>query len=91
LQVIVGDKSFYLPCQKVSELLKVSKMTVSRYRRWAVEDTYLRIVEDAKFRSKGRSEATEFRFDVSRWSCLRTKAQDGSEASFANAAKAVTP
>lgn len=74
LQVAMGDRSIMLPCDKLGALMRVSKMTISRYRRWAIEDKYLETTKAAKFRSKGRGDATEFRFAVERWSCLEEKA-----------------
>ncbi len=65
LQVISGDSDIMLPCQKVGELLKVSKMTISRYRRFAIEDGYMAEMKPHSFRSKGSSDATQFRFNVS--------------------------
>jgi len=37
-RVIVGDQNITLPCELLSELMNVSKMTISRYRRWAIID-----------------------------------------------------
>ena len=82
LQVVVGDQAIKLPCQKLSELVGVSKMTISRYRRWALEDGFLRLTRPHRFRAGGQGDATEFRFDVSRWKRLADRAQPGTEASF---------
>lgn len=63
------------PCENVGAIMGVSKMTVSRYRRWAAEDGLLTLTRQHKFRSGGGGDATEFTFDVSRFPCLREKAQ----------------
>ena len=70
LQVVVGDKPIILPCRRTADLLIVSPMSISRLREWAVEDGYLTFVKEHAFRSAGQSEATEFRFNVSRFRCL---------------------
>lgn len=75
LQVIVGDKPIKMPCVNVAALLGVSKMTVSRYRRWAEADGFLTKTRDHAFRSKGKGDATEFRFPVERYDSLAKKAQ----------------
>jgi hypothetical protein len=80
LQVGMGDRDILLPVEEVAELLHVQPVTVSRYRRWAVLDGYLKEVKPYEFRGKGRGgKATECRFDVSLFPCLRERAQDGTE------------
>jgi hypothetical protein len=37
-------------------------MTISRYRKKAVQDGHLEIVKQHSYRAGGRNEATEFRF-----------------------------
>jgi hypothetical protein len=87
LQVGVGDRPVLLPLEEVGELLNVLPSTVSRYRRWAVEDGYLKEVKPYEFRGKGKwGKATEFRFDVSRFKSLQERAQRGTEESFYEAA-----
>jgi hypothetical protein len=80
--VIVGNQNITLPCENLAELMNVSAMTISRYRNWAVKDGYLRRVKEHKFSSRGQGNATEFRFDVSRWRCLDEKAQQGTASGF---------
>jgi hypothetical protein len=76
LQVGMGDWPIMLPYREVDELLDVQPMTVSRYRKWAKEVGFLTEVKAAKFTGKrGEGEATEFRFDTSRWECLRERAE----------------
>ncbi len=75
LQVAVGDQPIKLPCDALAVTLGVSKMTISRYRRWAIADKFIAVVKEHTFRSKGRSDATEFRFDVRWYSALAEKAQ----------------
>ncbi len=82
LQVIMGDRNIALPCRAIGELLSVSRMTVSRYRAWGIEDKFLVVAKAHKFRSRGRGDATEFRFDVSLCDVLSRKAQPGTQASF---------
>jgi hypothetical protein len=76
LQVGMGDRPIMLPCREVGDLLSVQPMTISRYRKWAKEDGFLREVKGAKFGGRhGEGEATEFRFDTSRFPCLDNRAQ----------------
>jgi hypothetical protein len=79
LQVTMGDRSVFLPVGKLSQILGVQPMTITRYRQTAEADRYLRVVKEHAY-SKGL--ATEFRFDVSRFEILRGKAQSGAEARF---------
>jgi hypothetical protein len=76
LQVTMGDRNIMLPCDKLSGYLKCKPMTISRYRTWAVEEGLLRIVKEHRFRSGGGGEATEFRFETSRYDCLARCAED---------------
>jgi hypothetical protein len=58
-------------------------MTVSRYRKWALEDGFIKQVKAHQFFGKGKGgKATEFLFDVSRCEMLRERAQEGTEESF---------
>jgi len=79
LQVAMGNSSILLPCQKVGDALAVSAMSVSRYRQIAAADGYLAMVRQ---HSLAGHRATEFRFDVSRFPCLRDMAQDGTDTAF---------
>lgn len=85
LQVIVGDQNIYLPCREIGELLAVSPMTVSRFRRWAVDDGFLRVAKGHQFKGRGQGDATEFRFNVGLYSALTKKASPGAAESFENA------
>jgi hypothetical protein len=77
LQVAMGDQRIMLPCESLGKLLGVSKMTVSRYARMAIEDGYLVVEKPHQFRSKGGSKATEYRFKVDGWKKLGEKAAPG--------------
>jgi hypothetical protein len=85
LQVMMGDRNILLPVAEVADLLNVDRSTVSRYRRWAKEDGYLKEVKQAIHRSKGKGEASEFRFDVTRFDALQEHAQRGTGEAFAAA------
>ncbi len=86
LQVGMGDANILLPVEDLAPLMGVQPVTISRYRRWAKEDGYLREVKAYKFAGKGRKgQATEFRFDVGRFQCLQDTARDGTEAGFEEA------
>jgi hypothetical protein len=67
LQALRGANPILLPCHKLAELLGLSHMTIARYRAWAVKDGHLRITRVHRFDSR---EATEFRFDLSRYPSL---------------------
>lgn len=82
LQVSMGNRPILLPCHKLAPMFSVDPKTISRWRKFALEDGYLKIVKEARFSSKGGSEATAFRFDVSRWKCLSKAAESGSHAGF---------
>jgi hypothetical protein len=87
LRVGMGDRNILLPVEEVAELLHVRPVTVSRYRRWAKADGYLKEVRPHTFRGKGKGgAATEFRFNVAWFPCLRKRAQDGTGQSFEGAA-----
>jgi hypothetical protein len=75
LQVTMGDRNIMLPCEKLAELLNCKPMTISRYRRWAVEDGLMRQVKEHRFKPGGGGDATEFRFDTSQYKCLDQTAQ----------------
>jgi len=74
LQAIEGDRNIFLPCEKIGELLDCQPITVSRYRARAVRDGLLRVVKSHRFRPSGGGEATEFRFDLSRFPQLQSYA-----------------
>ena len=82
LQVTMGDRAICLPCRKVAELLKTTPNMVSLWRRMAISEGFLKVVRSHTFRSQGKSEATDFRFDVSRWKCLSKVAQCGCGVAF---------
>lgn len=75
LQVVMGDKTVFLPCRKFGTALGVTRTTISRWRRWAAEDGYLSVVSAHKFRADERSDSTGFRFAVERFDCLKERAQ----------------
>jgi hypothetical protein len=73
LQVAMGLRNILLPCEAVGELMDIDKGTVSRYRRWAIEDGYLREIRKHKFKPGGGGRATEFRIDASQWDKLKER------------------
>jgi hypothetical protein len=83
LQVTMGERNILLPVEPLADLLQVEPMTISRYRKWAREDGFLREVVQAQFRGKGQpGRATEFRFDVARVPILQEQAQGGTAERF---------
>lgn len=74
LQVTMGDGDILLPCEKLAHYLGCEPMTVSRYRRWALEDGLLVLVKPHRFRTGG-GEATAFHFDISRYPVLANTAK----------------
>jgi hypothetical protein len=72
LQVAMRDRPIQLPVEALAQHLRCEPMTISRYRQWAIEDSYLQLVKAHEFRGKGRpGRATEFRFAVGKWECLK--------------------
>ena len=82
LQVSMGDKPIMLPCRACAEVLKTTPRMVSLWRQWAIEDEFLVVIKSHAYHPNGKSEATVFRFDVGRWTCLSKVAQRGTQASF---------
>lgn len=75
LQIGMGNKNILLPVHDLAARMGVEPMTITRYRKWAKEDGFLFEKKAHKFRSKGEGgRATEFRFDVSRWPILKSRA-----------------
>jgi hypothetical protein len=70
LQFLMGDLPIMLPCEKVALLMGVGTTTVDRYRKWATQDGYLRVI--AKH-SWARHRATKFLFNVSRFPVLKER------------------
>ena len=60
LQRQLPNSSFMLPCHKLASLLACQAMTISRYRKKAIRDGYLKIVKHHSYCSTGKGEATEF-------------------------------
>ncbi|MDY7107510.1 MAG: hypothetical protein SYC29_02635, partial [Planctomycetota bacterium] len=83
LQVTRGNRNILLPCEKLSEPLRVKPGTISRYRKFAMDDGFLRLMKRHSFKDR---EATEFRFDVSRVPMLEERAQKGCIEAFRNGA-----
>jgi hypothetical protein len=78
LQVVIGDRNILLPVADLAEILGVQKMTVSRYRKWAIADGLLKEVAPAAHHPKARKgKATEFRFNVERVPMLKERAAGG--------------
>jgi len=67
LQRLRCEYVIYLPTRAIAELLDCDQRTVSRLRKLAVQDGLLRIVREHRFRSTGKSEATEFRVAIERF------------------------
>jgi hypothetical protein len=83
LQVGMGDANILLPVEELAPLLRVKPMTVSRYRRWAVEDGFIKEVKPYQRRGENRAgKATEFRFNVERFPILGERAADGTQDSY---------
>lgn len=87
LQVTAGNRNILLPVRQVAELLstdkyRTDKHRVSIWRELAKKDGFLAVAKQHVFRSGGVGRATEFRFDVSRWDCLRAAAALGCKAHF---------
>lgn len=78
LQVLAGNRTILLPVGDLAELLGVEKMTISRYRRWAVEDGFLREVRPAG----GPGRAAEFWFNVAIFRALLDAAEPGTAERF---------
>ncbi len=78
LQVVAGNRTILLPVGDLAELLGVEKMTISRYRRWAVEDGLLREVRPAG----GPGRAAEFWFNVATCPALLEAAEPGTAERF---------
>jgi hypothetical protein len=72
LQAIQGDRPILLPCRKLGQkkYLGCAAITVSRYRDQAVRDGLLAVTREHSFIRGKVCEATEFRFDVSRYPSL---------------------
>jgi len=85
LQTAMGNRSISISCRFFGQALGVSRQTISRYRRWALEDRYIRCTKRFSFHSSrpaNQNTADEFRFDVSRFKCLDTKAANGTADAF---------
>ena len=63
LKLQLGEVPFMLPCHKLALALECLPITISRYRRKAIGQRYLRVVKEHKYRSAGKGEATEFVFE----------------------------
>ena len=73
LQVIVGeDRPIAVPCREFAEHLGISAMNVSRLRKWAVEDGYMRQTTSHVFNGPNaeNNKATVFRFEWEKWPIL---------------------
>jgi hypothetical protein len=70
LQFLMGDLFIMLPCEKVALVMGVGTTTVGRYRKWATQDGYLRVIAE---HSWARHSATKFLFNVSRFPVLKER------------------
>jgi hypothetical protein len=89
LQVSMGDRPIMLPCRAVAEALKTTPKMISIWRQWAIEDEFLIVVKAHRFNPGGKSDATQFRFDTSRWKILSKVAQSGTNSSFSRAQQGI--
>jgi hypothetical protein len=67
LQQFQGDQAILLPCERLAKLLSVTAMTITRYRRMALQDGILIIRKKHQFSpgpSAQKNSATEFTFSV---------------------------
>jgi hypothetical protein len=64
LQLARGDRVILLPVREVGAKMGAHKKLVSGWRQWGEQDGYLTKVKDHVFRSAGKSDATEFRFNA---------------------------
>lgn len=71
LCVVVGKDRIKLPCDAGGAVMGVSGMTISRYRKFALKDGYMRVVKRARFLGNIHNEATTFKFRVDLWDCLK--------------------
>jgi hypothetical protein len=72
LQVTAGDRNILLPVRQIAALLGTDKCRVSIWRELAKKDGFLTVAEPHVFyRKLGTGRATRFRFDTSRWECLK--------------------
>lgn len=76
-QVLCGDRPILLPVASVGELLRIPGMSVSRLRNKAIQDGYL---EAVRLHDRQRGRATEFRFDLTRFPQLESRARESAPA-----------
>lgn len=70
LQHLMGEKNILLPCEKVGAVMGVSKMTISRYCRYAFKDKLLHPMQRGTRGGPGR--ADQWRFAVDRVTTFHT-------------------
>jgi hypothetical protein len=72
LVVTIGRPEVALPCERIGDVLDVTKMTVSTYRQFAIEDQYLTLVSPHRRPGKGtKGAATVYRLAVERLESVR--------------------
>ena len=76
LQRTMGSRSILLPCHLIAEKLGLAAMTISRYRRLALKHGLLKIVETHRYSSEGSGEATQFRFNLTRFEKVENDGSD---------------
>jgi hypothetical protein len=69
LQLLRNGDAIFLSCRRIGELLGCSGMTISKYRKWAVDDGFL---EEVK-KHENRVSATEFRFVLKRFAAFKER------------------
>jgi hypothetical protein len=72
LQFTMGDRNIFLPIDKTSQILMCDRSWVSKLRQLAMTDGFLVEMEGHLFVPGGKGKATEFRFDLSRFSVLQS-------------------
>jgi hypothetical protein len=77
LQVTVGTGNpIAVPCREVADLIGVEPMTVSRFRKWALEDGFLQEYRKHQFHGPAAAnKATEFFFAWNWWPILKQYAE----------------
>lgn len=79
LQVVVGARPMWLAEKNLAELMSVTTTTISRYRRWASEDGFVRYHK--RYGGK-RGWADEFYFNIGLFPELEERAETGTAELF---------
>jgi len=84
LQSEMGERNILLPVERLARLMGLEPVTISRYRRWGVEDRFLLEISPAVRGSR----ATEFQFVD--WRDLALACPDNPSKAFADLVEAIT-